>query len=628
MFAYELQTLECFKKGFVMEDLTGAVENLKLNEKTESTAEACLDCILKALEEDVEKASDHLAGQDAVTVFVNILKESKCDSVTMKLAKVIAEMAKNEHLRDSFVKSSVILTLNNLLNHSDPEVVLQVCRALGNICCDNDEGRTAICESSGIEMILEVLTKLTSPQLEEAFQRVRLMACSYFLNLTCGNEILQTKAISCGAIDVFLQLSNNNKENMVLCEKVILALGSLADFEKNKGSFVGSGMSELLVEALKLANDEEQLESLLETIASLAENDMMKLEFAQQKIVEALLDIADKYVKPVQPQASFDQEFDVGKVATDIIVLLLTGDESMRYLFNDGQSSLFKKVMSEWLVSTNEMYQISAALALGNFARSDDHCSKLVELGVVKPLLQLLENPNRELDIKLGHAVLSALRNLSIPKVNKPEILKAGTLETICPLLESEMHPVQFKLLGTIRMLIDGQGEVALQLGENNEFVSRVVEMSECEVHAGVAGEANRLLAALIKHSGATNVMQVILQNGGIPKLVSMATSEHELMQNEALVAITLVASSHLGPSVPALVEGNLVDVLSTILDSERITVEVKCNALSLIGFLTQSEEMMSILKTCGLKEKIEALQHTDKEALLSKSGAILEHFK
>lgn len=44
-------------------------------------------------------------------------------------------------------------------------------------------------------------------------------------------------------------------------------------------------------------------------------------------------------------------------------------------------------------------------------------------------------------------------------EVNKPEILRAGTLETICPLLESEMHPVQFKLLGTIRMLIDGQGK-------------------------------------------------------------------------------------------------------------------------------------------------------------------------
>lgn len=48
------------------------------------------------------------------------------------------------------------------------------------------------------------------------------------------------------------------------------------------------------------------------------------------------------------------------------------------------------------------------------------------------------------------------------------------------------------------------------------------------------------------------------------------------------------------GPSVPALMEGNLVDVLSTILDSERITVEVKCNALSLIGFLTQSGEDLS----------------------------------
>lgn len=44
----------------------------------------------------------------------------------------------------------------------------------------------------------------------------------------------------------------------------------------------------------------------------------------------------------------------------------------------------------------------------------------------------------------------------------------------------------------TIMLFVCWLGEVALQLGENNEFVSRVVEMSECEVHAGVAGEANR----------------------------------------------------------------------------------------------------------------------------------------
>lgn len=60
-----------------------------------------------------------------------------------------------------------------------------------------------------------------------------------------------------------------------------MVLGNLADFEKNKAFFVGTGMSELLIEALKLANEEDQLESLLETVASLAENGKNKVGLGQ-----------------------------------------------------------------------------------------------------------------------------------------------------------------------------------------------------------------------------------------------------------------------------------------------------------------------------------------------------------
>lgn len=60
----------------------------------------------------------------------------------------------------------------------------------------------------------------------------------------------------------------------------------------------------------------------------------MKLEFAQMNLVESLLNIADKFAKPSQPQASFDQEFDASKVATDIIVLLLTGGMYICYTCN------------------------------------------------------------------------------------------------------------------------------------------------------------------------------------------------------------------------------------------------------------------------------------------------------
>lgn len=38
-------------------------------------------------------------------------------------------------------------------------------------------------------------------------------------------------------------------------------------------------------------------------------------------------------------------------------------------------------------------------------------------------------------------------------------MLSAGVTEAVLKFLKSEMPPVQFKLLGTLRMLIDAQGK-------------------------------------------------------------------------------------------------------------------------------------------------------------------------
>ena len=47
---------------------------------------------------------------------------------------------------------------------------------------------------------------------------------------------------------------------------------------------------------------------------------------------------------------------------------------------------------------------------------------------------------------------------ISCAEVNKPIILSSNALDEILPLLKSEMLFVQFKLLGTARMLVDGMG--------------------------------------------------------------------------------------------------------------------------------------------------------------------------
>lgn len=52
----------------------------------------------------------------------------------------------------------------------------------------------------------------------------------------------------------------------------------------------------------------------------------------------------------------------------------------------------------------------------------------------------------------LSHAVVAS---------NKVCMLDDGVIQRIRSLLRSDMPPVQFKLLGTLRMMVDGQGQDA-----------------------------------------------------------------------------------------------------------------------------------------------------------------------
>lgn len=46
-----------------------------------------------------------------------------------------------------------------------------------------------------------------------------------------------------------------------------------------------------------------------------------------------------------------------------------------------------------------------------------------------------------------------------IPSQNKAIVLEDGLVDTVYPMLAIPTFPVVFKLLGTLRMVIDGQGE-------------------------------------------------------------------------------------------------------------------------------------------------------------------------
>ncbi|WAQ96497.1 GDS1A-like protein, partial [Mya arenaria] len=414
---------------------------------------------------------------------------------------------------------------------------------------------------------------------EDGSDRLRTIACGFLLNLTNTNESLQQKAIEGGALEVINKYLVQYQTADGLCNMILVTISSITDSEQCKSRLLESGLLTTLVDFLRTPMGDENCESILDILIAVAEWDEVKDALAQTELCPHLISLAQTNV---QQNADYSEENQQKiKLSSDLLILLLTGERSMEVLFDDGKGEIFGASL-KWLDSEQDHLQISGALAVGNFARSDEHCRFLVEQGVVGRLLVLLKPVYGEPKPTLEHAALSALRNLAIPGSNKASLIKEGVIDAVLVLVESEMLAVVFKIIGVLRMLVDGQEEAALKLGQDREFVTRLVEWSACEEHPGVKGEATRLLAWLVKNSRTEEVMRNIIRSDGIPHLVGMIMSEHIVMQNEALVALNFMVTTVLADVALPLKEAELAETLTTLLLDKHTLPEIKCNTLTL----------------------------------------------
>uniref|UniRef100_A0A8C6BKM8 Rap1 GTPase-GDP dissociation stimulator 1 n=1 Tax=Monodon monoceros TaxID=40151 RepID=A0A8C6BKM8_MONMO len=428
------------------------------------------------------------------------------------------------------------------------------------------------------------------------------------------NEFMRIPCVDAGLISPLVQLLNSKDQEVLL--QTGRALGNICyDSQSSKEQFASTNIAEELVKLFKKQIDHDKREMVFEVLAPLAENDAIKLQLVEAGLVECLLEI-------VQQKVDSDKEEDIAelKTASDLMVLLLLGDESMQKLFEGGKGNVFQRVLS-WIPSNNHQLQLAGALAIANFARNDGNCIHMVDNGIVEKLMDLLDRHVEDGNVTVQHAALSALRNLAIPVINKAKMLSAGVTEAVLKFLKSEMPPVQFKLLGTLRMLIDAQAEAAEQLGKNVKLVERLVEWCEAKDHAGVMGESNRLLSALIRHSKSKDVIKTIVQSGGIKHLVTMATSEHVIMQNEALVALALIAALELGTAEKDLESAKLVQILHTLLADERSAPEIKYNSMVLICALMGSESLHKEVQDLAFLDVVSKLRSHENKSVAQQAS-------
>ncbi|CAG9864450.1 unnamed protein product [Phyllotreta striolata] len=476
-------------------------------------------------------------------LFLRDLLESDNFEILKVTIELVAELAKIESNRKIFTNEHLVKDIIHLLDYKDLDIVINSIRALGNICYENEEACNII-DKIGVDKLQFILKDDASRKDSELTSKT----AGLFLNLLNMSSNLGKVCLKNGLFpiieDLLAKYSKNCNQNETLLVFLISIINSLEYLFDEQDVPFTKELCKLLIDIFKQSVTPEISIPCLEIFHSqcgrVCASEDIKTLIAKEGVCELLFEHIEKYRHLVED----DESRSILKMACDFIVIVLTGDDCMNLLYQNGEGIVYQNIIS-WLDSEDPDLLTTSVLAIGNFARKDIHCIHMMKTGISKKLLKILKKYNTSTDIKdvkIQHALLSTLKNLVIPKENKENIIKEGLIDTIYPMINSKYDLVIFKLLGTFRIVIEDQETTALHLATQKELISKLVQWSDTSEHLGVRGEVPRLLAWLIKYSRSTKPIKLLLDTPGAVKcLVDMISSNHALMHNEALTALYLV---------------------------------------------------------------------------------------
>ncbi|XP_009996427.1 PREDICTED: rap1 GTPase-GDP dissociation stimulator 1-like [Chaetura pelagica] len=486
------------------------------------------------------------------------------DQILESLNGILLALTQDKQKSFSLLRESgILLTLAKILK-GNPRCALKAAQVLSEIV-KNEEMKKPCIEADLVPILI--------PLLESTDQEMLLHAGRAIGRICYDNRDLQEELVKVGVITSLVRILTDYAESEPLVHVDLLALCNLADLDTAKEALSKTKVAEQLVKQLRRAENHERLEMVFEVLQALAENDALKVQLVEAGVQEVLSEILLRLQGRSQAEDTC-----IVKAASDLIVSLLVGATE------------------------------TGAMATANFTKDDGNCVRMVQLGVIHQLLDLLQKHVESEDVSVQHAALSALRNLAIPVVNKVQTLEEGVAERIQTLLRSEVPPVQFKLLETLRMLADGQADAAEILGQDPILLTSLVQWCNANDHTGVHGEANRLLASILRHNKSQEVVKAIQEAQGVKHLVSMTTSKHDATQNEALNALTIASAIDLETLEESFKESQLVQSLHKLLQDDNTSPEVKYNSLGLLCSLLNSGDLRQEIEEDKIKETLEQL--------------------
>lgn len=621
-----------------MEDISDIFEKLRISLAGDERpngdgnllpVQSLIERTIKALKETEETIPEDKIQE--ILPFVKTHLQGNDLTMMASLLEFIAELSKSENLRQECVDAGIIPCVLNCLDKENPSITLQALRAIGNISCDNNKAREQILEAGGVEKIVIKLKEIHdfNEKVKNEDNRFHITACGSVLNISLDNEELQKEVVKFGAIPILLGYVENNLDKTDLCLMATNAVSCLSELDEGCSSFIASRGCRIFAIGLKNSTGKQSV-AIGECLMALSEQDDIKKALVQENCVDILQEIISTNMACSSEDKDLIQKL---RVAVDLIILLLGDDHCLDLLFAEENNAFIDKILL-WNHSNQAYIRNSGPVAIGNIARTETNCIKLVKMDVHKYLIDLLCNTtggSEKDEIQLYVAVFNAMKNLAIPESNKPVLIASGALDCTLKFLSSSETPLPLalKAISVTRLLVQGQASAVDTVCGQDSCISNVVSLAQnCGIER-LKSEASRLLATLLKNARTSDAILSVVRNNGLVPVASMITSSHSIMQNEALVGIALTVNVMDNELAEKIDESNLLTNINNILGIENPEPQTSYNSMAVIEalFLKGLVEKNK-LEDCGILDNLEKLINHEHQTIGQRASTVLNKIK
>ncbi|XP_023937838.2 GTPase-GDP dissociation stimulator vimar [Bicyclus anynana] len=585
-----------------------------------------------------------------VSSCLKALLKSSDHAIVQLTVQAISELAKCELKRETYSHKDVIEPILSILNKEltveNMELHKQCVRALGNLCFDCDNSRKILLEYNGVATLNNIL-QISVKDTKLSVAKIKLFVCKILLNYAIGGFEFSDSLVKGGVIENIRKILSMEAQKEVMDNDLVsTALLILSVANDNDPELLYEEEVNLEVfHILKETSNVEVSELCFEHLHTQAEHDSVKTLLAKEGAIKL---VCLRLEQLVQKHEAGDMNMEkseidtVVKHACDLIIMVLTGDDAMDIIFAEGCGAVYASAVC-WLRSASRQLLATALLAVGNFARRDDYCARIMGDGIYDRLLNIFKQYyeyslsqkdsdqnaiDRSMVTKIQHGALSALRNLTVSVASKKFVAAQGRAAPIFinALPNVEDHHVAYKLLAALRMLLDGQEAVARQLAGDVAALRGVARWGGAG-GAGAAAEAPRLIAWTVRLLPRDAVLKNLLQaEGCISCLVNMLVASHSVMQNEAILALTLLAVAPFNEQSDTdetemdfnsqLIKSEIGKHISVLIETNcaKMPIQVAENLIAFLDITSKDNTLVSDYKDSKVNEALQKFVEARKD--------------